>query len=590
MVTYSAAILLADPALDTEQRQRRYASVAAHELAHQWFGDSVTLAWWDDTWLNEAFATWTSSKILARWKPQWNWPLNELGPKFGSMRADSLVSARQIRQPIDSMDDIANAFDDITYRKGAAVIRMFEDWVGEDQFRAGVREYLRRYASRNATANDFLEALAGTGERRFTGAFRTFLEQPGLPEITVDLKCDGAPRVALAQKRYLPIGSAGGRDQKWEVPVCVRYPSGKGSDGECFLLDQPAAEFRLTKTDVCPAYLSANRDASGYYEPNYQGDLPAKALEHTSDLSGPERRTLIHDLVSLADAGEISPRRVFAAISQFAKAPERLIVVQARDAVVDLRPIVPQSLLPNYRRYIRNTFGVRAAELGWSAKPVDDVDIRLLRGALLPFVAITGDEPALQVEARRLADGWLRDHQGVDPDMLEPVLITAAFSGNRALFDRLLQELKKNPDRRTRQWLLAALANFRDPALANAALALLFDPDIDARESFTPLLTGPLGSTETRILPLEFVKSNYNRLVMRLPSGGGSEAGARLPVVGETFCDEPSRQQFVAFFQDHSQDFTGEPRIYAQVLERIRLCEDRRAVEGPGITEFLSTQ
>jgi alanyl aminopeptidase len=590
MVTYAATILLSDPALDTEQRRRRYASVAAHELAHQWFGDLVTLAWWDDTWLNEAFATWTSSKIMAQWKPEWNSRLGDLGNKFGVMRQDSLVSTRQIRQPIESMDDISNAFDGITYQKGAAVIRMFESWVGEKQFQAGVNGYLKRYASRNASANDFLDAIAGTGQPRLTRAFSSFLEQPGLPEIQVSLKCEGAPRVALSQKRSLPIGSAGAGDKQWQTPVCVRYPSSQGPQKECFLLDQVSAEFRLTKATACPAYLSANDGASGYYETSYQGDLLPRLLEHSDDfLTAAERRTLLHDEASLARAGEVPAGQVFDAISRFANAPERQIAEEARDAAGDFRQIVPPPLLPNYRRFIRNAFGARASALGWSRKPGEGPETRLLRASLVPFVAITGDETALQAEARRLADHWLMNRQGVDPDMLEPVLITAGFSGDRTLFDRLLQELKKNTDRRTRESLFAALGSFRDPALARAALALLLEPNLDARESFY-LLTAPLGTPETEKLPLEFVKSNYDRLLERLPSGGGSEAGARLPVVGRAFCDEPSRQEFTGFFQDRSGQFTGEPRTYEQTLETIRLCEARKAAEGPGLAGFLSTQ
>jgi cytosol alanyl aminopeptidase len=591
MVTYAATILLSDPALDTEQRQRRYASVAAHELAHQWFGDLVTLAWWDDTWLNEAFATWTSSKIIAQWKPEWNSRLSDLGTKFGAMREDSLVAARQIRQPIESMNDISNAFDGITYQKGAAVIRMFESWVGEKQFQAGVTGYLKRYASKNASAGDFLDAIAGTGQPRLTRAFSTFLQQPGLPQITVSLKCDGAPRVALSQKRYLPTGSAGAKDEKWQTPVCVRYPSSQGPQKECFLLDQSSAEFHLTKAAACPAYLSGNDGASGYYETSYQGDLLPGLLEHSNDfLSAAERRTLLHDLTSLASAGEVPAGQVFDAISRFANAPERQIVEEARDAARDFRQIVPPPLLPNYRRFIRKAFGVRAAALGWTAKPGESTETRLLRATLVPFVADTGDEPALQAEALRLANRWLMTRQGIDPDMLDAVLSAAAISGNRAFFDGLLGALKKTSDRHTRGSILAALGDFRDPALARAALQLLLEPDLDARESFYALLMTPLFTPETERLPLEFIKSNYDRLLARLPSGGGFEAGASLPAVGQSFCDEPSRREFTGFFQNRSQQFNGEPRTYAQTLETIRLCEARKAAEGPGVAAFLSGQ
>jgi alanyl aminopeptidase len=278
LITYAMNVLLADPATDTEQRRRLYASDGAHELAHQWFGDLVTLAWWDDTWLNEAFATWTSSKILAEWKPEWNTRVGDLNAKFGAMNDDSLVTTRKIHQEILTNDDISNAFDGITYEKGSAVIRMFEVWTGEKQFQSGVTSYLKRYEYKNARMSDFLDAIAQTGQPRLGAAFQTFLNQPGVPEISVTLKCDGAPSVTLSQKRYLPVGSKGSTAQTWQVPVCVRYQTGNGVEKECFLLDKASANFKLTKAPGCPSLIAANESASGYYISSYQGDLLDKMV------------------------------------------------------------------------------------------------------------------------------------------------------------------------------------------------------------------------------------------------------------------------------------------------------------------------
>ena len=187
-------------------------SVAAHELAHQWFGDLVTLAWWDDTWLNEAFATWTSAKILAEWKPEWRSRLSDLNGKFGAMGEDSLVAARKIRQPIESKDDISNAFDGITYQKGASVIRMFESWVGEKKFQAGVTAYLKRYSYKNARVSDFLDSIAATGQPQLTRAFSTYLEQPGFPLISVNPQLQRGPRT-LAYPETLPACRLHGQRQ-----------------------------------------------------------------------------------------------------------------------------------------------------------------------------------------------------------------------------------------------------------------------------------------------------------------------------------------------------------------------------------------
>jgi alanyl aminopeptidase len=168
MVTYGQTIILADPASDTLRRQRSFASDAAHELAHQWFGDLVTTGWWDDIWLNEAFATWMEQKLVAQWKPEWKTRVEDVDSKLLAEDVDSLVSTRKIRQPILTKDDIVNAFDAITYQKGAAVIGMFESWMGEEEFRKGVHSYLNRYAFRTATAGDFLDSLVQQEGRRRT--------------------------------------------------------------------------------------------------------------------------------------------------------------------------------------------------------------------------------------------------------------------------------------------------------------------------------------------------------------------------------------------------------------------------------------
>lgn len=590
MVTYAQSDILADPALDSTQRQRRYAATAAHELAHQWFGDLVTPEWWNDIWLNEAFATWAERKIVAEWKPEWNTRLTDLGSMFGAMNEDTLVSTRSIRQPIASENDISNAFDGITYQKGASVIRMFESWVGEEQFQAGVKSYLMRYQFGNATANDFLDAIAANGKPQLTRAFSTFLDQPGFPEIGVQLKCDGAPRVALRQKRYVPIGSEGAKPETWQVPVCVRYQTNRGPQQECFLLTQANAEFALTKATGCPSSLSGNAGASGYYETAYEPGLLGKLLDAQNHfLSAPERRTLLHDLDMLADAGDAKISQALAAVPVFAKAPERPIVAEAQGVAREVRPLVPPDLLPNYHRFIRAAFGGRAEALGWLPKRGDDDETRLLRDTLVPFVARYGDDSALQSEARHLADLWLRTRQGIDPDLLNPVLTTAASTGDRALFDALLKALHETQDRHLRNALIDALSSFRDPGLAEAAMQLVLQPDFDPRESLL-LLFPAADNPQTEKLPFFFVKAHYDELLKRMPVGGGSDARTRLLGVSRGFCDEDSRRQFADFFRERSKQFLGGPRAFAQRDESMRLCEERKAAQSADLAQFLRGQ
>jgi alanyl aminopeptidase len=588
MVTYAQNLILSDPAIDTEQRQRTYASVAAHELAHQWFGDLVTLAWWDDTWLNEAFATWTSAKIIAEWKPEWRSRLSDLNGKFGAMGEDSLVAARKIRQPIESKDDISNAFDGITYQKGASVIRMFESWVGEKKFQAGVTAYLKRYSYKNARVSDFLDAIAATGQPQLTRAFSTYLEQPGFPLISVSLNCSAAPALSLTQKRYLPKGSAGNASQVWQTPVCVRYQTEKGDQKECFLLDKPATDFRLTHATSCPANLSANADAAGNYITRYDPALLAKLLAGEY-LNTAERMTMLNDLNSLLNAGEIRQSDVLAAAAVFAKAPERQIVGLAQGAIGETRRFLPADLLPNYARFVQKTFGARAHQLGWSAKPGEDSDTALQRAVIVPFVASRGDDAALREEARRLATEWLKTRKGIDANMVGPVLTCAAQFGDRALFDTMIAELGKTTDRQQRSRILGAMGSFRDPSIARAGLEMMLHSEIDIRESLA-LLIGPLNQTETEKLPFEFVRANYDELLKHLPTGGGFDAGAILPFVGGSACDPSSREEFVRFFEDRSKKFTGGQHNYDQVLESVRLCEAQKSARAADVAAFFAKE
>jgi len=588
MVTYAQTLILSDPAIDTEQRQRTYASVAAHELAHQWFGDLVTLAWWDDTWLNEAFATWTSEKIIAEWKPEWHSRLGDLNGKFGAMNEDSLVAARKIRQPIVTKDDISNAFDGITYQKGASVIRMFESWVGEKKFQAGVTAYLKRYSYKNARVSDFLDSIAATGQPQLTRAFSTYLEQPGFPLLSVKLNCSAAPSLSFSQKRYLPTGSTGNAAQVWQTPVCVRYQTPSGDRKECFLLDKPNAEYKLTQSAACPANLTANADAAGNYVTKYDPALLAKLLAGNF-LNAAERMTLLNDLTSLLNAGEIGQGELLNAAAAFAKAPERQIVGLAQTSVSSTRQFVPDNLLPNYARFVRQTFGARALELGWAAKSGEDADTGLQRASIVPFVAAQGKEEKLVEEARRLTAEWLKTRKGIDANMVNPVLSTAAQFGDRALFDAMLAELDKTTDRQQRSQLIGAISVFREPALARAVLDMVIHSKLDVRESFF-MMMGPLGARETQKLPFEFVKANYDELLKRLPEGGGFDARAFLPFVGGNVCDEAGRKEFVEFFEERVKPFTGGPHNYKEVLEAIRLCEAQKAARGADVAAFFANQ
>ena len=589
LITYAESTLLADPATETIDHKRELAGLSAHEMSHQWFGDLVTTAWWNDTWLNEAFATWMERKIPGEWKPEWHLDVTVVNARVGAIRSDDLASAREIRQPIESNDDIANAFDDITYEKGGAVIEMFEHWIGEAKFRAGVQAYLKQHAWGNATASDFEAAMSSAAGQNVAPAFNSFLDQAGVPEVSVALKCGARPFLAVSQKRSLPVGSQA-KAQTWQIPVCVAYEANDVVRHQCNLLSDPKGEIALTGAQTCPTWLQPNDGETGYYQVVYEGDLLKNLLaDHGSHLTVAERVGVLGDVDSLAAEGEVSAQVALALVPEFSKDPDWHVVQAAANIAALLKgESVPSNLREKGVRFIREQFGERALELGWTAKPGESDDTRLLRQKLVPFVASAGEQNELIDQAEKLAREWLATRKGIPPDMLESTLRVAAEFGNRDLFNSLRTAIVDERDHHTRETLLEALGSFRSPELARSALDMLLSNEIDVRESFYPLLFGPISFLATRDVPFEFVKQHLDALLKRLPREVGEDYAATLPGVGGTFCDTKHRNELDSFFADRVKDYSGGPRTLAQTLEGIDLCVAARKSLAPELAQFLN--
>lgn len=592
LITYGEQTLLGDPKDDTLTRQRSFATVGAHEMAHQWFGDLVTTAWWDDIWLNEGFATWMETKIVNEWKPDWHENLSAVDDNLNVMNLDSLVSSRQIRQPILSESDIANAFDNITYSKGAAVLRMFENYIGPEVFRRGVHAYIEAHADGNATTQEFLAALGKAAGKNVAPSFNTFLDQPGVPEVSANLRCDqGKAILQLGQKRYLPLGSPGrngNNAELWQVPVCVRYGPGAG-ESECFLLTKSADEARLEKAKGCPAWLVSNAGANGYYHATLGN---SGALSNGGkNLTLPELVGALGDVRALVRSGGMKASAALALVPEFAMHGDRRVVDQdTAIASVTEGPFMPADTWASAASFIDRIFGPRARELGWEPRPSDNDEVRLLRHDLVRYAAVAGDDRELVQRAKDLAQRWLTDRKAINAGLLSDVLTIAAEHGDRDFFDKLHGVATSTHERRQRNAAIRALGSFRDPAISKDGMALLLTKEFDAREAFFALLFGPLRYPETRGLPFQFVKEHIDELMKRLPHEVGADFAAGLPNVGSGFCDAAKRDEVKAFFKDRVKNYVGGQRNLDQTIEKIDICIGERKAIEPDIAAFLNAQ
>jgi alanyl aminopeptidase len=580
LITYGVTNLLARPGADTPLFRHIAASVGAHEMSHQWFGDLVTMAWWDDIWLNEAFATWLATKMVDAWQPAYEHGAGRSHERAQAIEEDMLSSARQIREPIVNRGDIFNAFDAITYEKGATVIGMFEGWIGEERFRRGVRDYLQAHRDGNATAADFLGALGSVGQQPVAPAFSTFLDQNGVPKVEVALECrDSHARLALAQSRLVPLGGQKS-EQRWQVPVCARYGDDKATRQTCTLLGQASGDLALD--GGCPAFVIANAGGRGYYVADYRSDLLERLAAHREALSPAEYASLLYDVRALLASGSLDGAQALAWFRAAGGAKDRHVT----EAAVALGRFVRDTLVADDERaqftaFVRAVYGARAHHLGYAPRSGESDDDQLVRRSLLRFVA--PEDSALAAEARRLARAWLADRRAVDPTMVDSVLLIAAETGDAPLFDAMLAAAKSTRDSLERRNLMVALFSFGDPALARRGMGIVLDPAFDVRESTTALRISAR-SIPPRRETHDFIAANFDAFTRRVPH----DAPARWPEYAAGLCSADDARSVEAFWRDRITNYAGGARELEQVLEQIRACARLRAAQQHVVSAFLT--
>jgi cytosol alanyl aminopeptidase len=414
-----------------------------------------------------------SSTILKQWKPEWRWEIDDLRDRLVAANTDGLASARRITQPTESKSDIANAFDEITYQKGGAVIGMFEANVGTEKFRKGVQNYLRAYAFKNGRTEDFLDALSAASTPATGPAFRTFLDQPGIPEDSVSMHCaEGTKPVAtVTQKRSQPLGSEL-KAETWRIPVCLKFGAGGQVGQQCLLLKQETVDVPLTQARSCPEWVLPNAGANGYYRANYPGSALRQLLERGGDkLSLVEQVSVLGDALALTRTGALPAAEALSVVPLMANSSERELAEGAMRLATGFgASILPERLRANQARFIRKTFGPKARELGWIGTAQDSDDTRLLRERVVVYVAIRGEDEELGNAAKDAAAKRLKSRTSLNRGMVRPVLNAAAFASDRALFDQFRAAALESKDQEEREALLTAMGSFRSREIAQLAL------------------------------------------------------------------------------------------------------------------------
>jgi Peptidase family M1 domain/ERAP1-like C-terminal domain len=554
--------------------------VVAHELSHQWFGDLVTPAWWDDIWLNESFANWMGYRIGNEWRPELNIGVGALDEGFGAMNTDALIAGRPIHQPITENSQIDSAFDSITYGKGGQVVAMIAAYLGDDKFKQGVRLHLQRHAYGNATSEQFFQSIADAAQDpKVLAAFKSFVDQQGVP--VVDVRRDGSKLVAT-QARYAFLGSHPA-NETWTIPFCVRAAAAKS----CSLLDQKAT----TLDAPGPGPIMPNLGGTGYYRFDLAPDDWKALIATSAQLSPGEALATTDSLWASFRAGRAPASWLVDEARAMAANPSAAASVDPGERLAGLHAIglISPASEPAYRALIASLYGPRLASIGFDprfgSQASDSPDQQKLRSQLVGLMAFDAHDAQVRAKLKSAADAYLGgDTQALDPSFLGSALAVVAEDGDLATAKSLVDKALSSEDPDVRASELGAAASSGHADVANYLLAL----DDKRLRSFDRLMLigGIVGTPETRALASTWILSNYDRLI----SGNGIFLSSRLPGMFNSQCGTAEA--------DRVEQELG-PKIrkadiglleFRRTIERVRNCGILKQAKAAEVAAAISAQ
>jgi puromycin-sensitive aminopeptidase len=559
-VTFRERYLLVDPATATQAELQAVVDVIAHEIAHMWFGDLVTMKWWNGIWLNEAFATFMEMTCTDAFRPEWRRWVDFGLSRSAAFDTDALAATRPIEYPVVSPADADGMFDVLTYEKGASVVRMLEQHLGPDRFRDGIRRYMARHQYGNTETSDLWDALeAETGEpvRRIA---ESWIFQGGFPEVHVervdgdgnggggngggDGNGGGGGAVRFSQRRFRYDGGDGD-DVRWAVPLTVGTRDGDGRTASASGLMEAASTLDVAPDPAWP-WLLANFGAHGFYRVRYDADLLDGVLAHLPQLTPLERYTLVDDAWASVVAGSTEAGAFLGMVGRFADERDLSVWERIVGGVAVLDRLVDGDARTALRTQVAALVGPARADLGADAAPGDDDRTRTLRGLLLRAAALLGDDAAASDRAIELVDGFLVDPAGVDPSLAAPALVVVATLGDVALHDRLVEVFRATDNPQDRQRLLVAFSRFHDPAAFGRTLDLTLSGDVRTQDA-PYMLTEALGNRDNGPAAWAFVASHWDEIEQRFPAN----SLARLVSGVRQVRDRGLAEQITAFTDEH---------------------------------------
>ena len=589
-IVYREFLLLLNEDSPLSQK-RAYNRVHSHELAHQWFGNLVTPVWWEDIWLNEAFATWMGNKGTALAYPEETYDRLTLNAALGAMNIDTLSTTRKVREPLARSENVMDQFDGITYRKGGGVLSMFESFVGEDAFQKGVRLHMDRYADGVATGDDFFNSIAeGSGNPDVVSAMKSFVDQPGLPLVKANIFADqqkgkGAyTGIVLSQSRYAPLGSKTEQGQTWEIPVCIAYGQNGTVGKKCTLLDKNETQIKI---DGLIDWVTLNQNGSGYYRFTMNSEAWAGLIESLGELNTREALTVQDSLVAAFRAGEVDADVFLNGMSAFAAHPEYDVASASTRLLGFMRSQFPESRA-DLARHVSKTYKARYNRIVGT----NTVEGNLLAPTLASLLAGTGKDQEIRDLMVKRGVEYLGLEDDVDKTKLAPNMLGLSLRETmrkigKPAYQPLL-DMAVDGSSLEKGAAASALSATQDEEVYKMLLAdvvLSEESPLTGRQAGT-VLNGLLGSDKFGEQTWDWFKANLETYVKKVPDvrKGG------LPGAGRNFCSLDRRDEVRSFVEKNAALMPGYERSLLQTLESIELCAALKDAKGEDLAAALKAR
>jgi puromycin-sensitive aminopeptidase len=509
-ITFRETALLVDVEKATRAELERVADVVSHENAHMWFGDLVTMKWWNGLWLNEAFATFMEMLAVDAWRPDWRrWDSFTIS-RAAAMQVDGLKSTRPIEFPVERPEEAAGMFDVLTYEKGASVLRMLEQYLGADAFRDGIRVYLKRHQYGNAETTDLWDALENSTEQPVRTLMDSWIFQPGYPLITVEKHGRG---VRLSQQifRYLQDGSIS--DQRWYVPIFLRAGSKSGIIEQTLLLTE---QERTVEFEESPEWVVVNAGGHGFYRVGYSHQLLDALKGSLDQLSSVEKFGLVNDTWAATLAGLVGPSDYLSLVDLMGEERDLNIWATIIGSCHQLERILAEDQCARLSQRVRMLVGPAVERFGWSTKDGERELESQLRGDLIAVLGTLGEEQNCQQRARELFARYEKAPNAIDRNIVPALVAIVAHTGTISDYENFYRRFKDatTPQEETR--FLFALANFREPELIERTLDLAINGEVRTQNA-PYLFRGVLLNRKARAKAWSFMKAHWEEMLRQYP-------------------------------------------------------------------------